>query len=326
MKIVVLDGYTTNSGDLSWGELESLGDCAVYDRTCPDDIIKRSLGADAVVTNKTVLTKEIIEQLPGLKYIGLLSTGVNAVDLSVASGRGITVTNVPAYSTASVVQMVFAHLLNFTQRVAVHADGVRSGRWVESKDFCYWDYPLTELAGKVFGIVGYGQIGRSVARVAGSFGMKAVVNIRQGDSVPEHGVRFVGLDELLSESDVVSLHCPLTSGTERLINAERIALMKKTAFLINTGRGGLVDEQALADALNGERIAGAGLDVLSSEPPRKDNPLLMAKNCTITPHIAWATKSARERLIHAVAENLKAFLSGVPRNVADGCAGVWGKR
>jgi glycerate dehydrogenase len=314
-KIVVLDGYALNPGDLSWEGLEALGQCTVYDRTGPCDVISRAEGAEIILTNKTVLSSDIIGQLPGLKYIGVLATGYNVLDVEAARERGIVVTNVPAYSTPSVGQLVFAHLLNLAHHIGHHAETVRSGRWSSSPDFCYWDTPLIELSGLTLGTIGFGRIGQTTAKLALAFGMKVIAyDIVKPSSIPE-GCQFVGLEDVFRDSDVVSLHCPLTSQTEKIVNKERLALMKKTAFLINTGRGPLVYEQALADALNNERIAGAGLDVLSSEPPEKDNPLLRANNCFITPHIAWATRAARERLLKVVIDNVAAYLAGKPQNV-----------
>jgi glycerate dehydrogenase len=316
-KIVILDGYTLNPGDLSWKGLEALGQCTVYDRTGPVEILSRAEGAEIVLTNKTVLSSDIIGQLRSLKCIGVLATGYNIVDVEAASDRGVIVTNVPAYSTWSVAQLAFAHLLNLTHQVGHHAETVRNGRWTSNPDFCYWDTPLIELAGLTMGILGFGRIGQTTAKLALTFGMKVVAyDIAQPASMPE-GCEFVGLEDVFRRSDVVSLHCPLTAQTERIVNKQRLSLMKKTAFLINTSRGPLVDEQALAEALNNGRIAGAGVDVLSSEPPVKDNPLLKAKNCFITPHIAWATRSARERLLKVVVDNVAAFLAGEPRNVVN---------
>jgi glycerate dehydrogenase len=317
VKIVVLDGYTLNHGDLSWKDLEALGQCIVYDRTKTEEVLRRAEGSEIVLTNKTVLSSEVIKTLSALKYIGVLATGYNIVDVEAACDRGVVVTNVPAYSTQSVAQLTFAHLLNLTHRVGHHAETVRSGRWTTSPDFCYWDTPLIELAGLTMGIIGFGRIGKTVAKVALAFGMKVVVyGITKPASMPE-GCEFVGLEDVFRRSDVVSLHCPLTAQTEKIVNEERLTLMKKTAFLINTSRGPLVDEQALAEALNKGGLAGAGLDVLSSEPPKKGNPLLKAKNCFITPHIAWATRSARERLLKVVVDNVAAFLAGKPQNVVN---------
>jgi glycerate dehydrogenase len=307
-----------NPGDLSWDTLNSLGEVVIHDRTPPDQVIDRAAGAAAVLTNKVVLDRDIIGRLPDLRYIGVLATGYNVVDLDAAIERGIPVTNVPAYSTDSVAQMVFAHLLNFTQHVADHAQGVSAGKWTRCADFSYHDFPLVELNGKTMGIIGCGRIGRAVAGPAGAFGMTVIAHDAVPAAVAAAGLEYAELDELLRRSDVVTLHCPLTPETERLINAERLALMKPTAFLINTGRGPLVDAAALAAALNSGRLAGAGLDVLETEPPEAENPLLTAKNCSITPHIAWATREARRRLMDTVADNLRAFIAGTPQNVING--------
>lgn len=314
MKITVLDGYGMNPGDLSWEAIEKLGDLTVYDRTAPADVIERAKGSEALLTNKTVLSGETLRKLPGLKYIGVLATGYNVVDIPAARELGITVTNIPAYSTASVAQMVFAHLLAITDRVEHYTEENRGGRWSSSPDFCYWDTPLHELAGKKFGIVGLGNIGMAVARIALAFGMDVLAyTSKDSISLPE-GITKTPLDELFATSDVVSLHCPLTESTRHLVNAERLSRMKDTAILINTGRGPLVDEQALADALNTGSILAAGVDVLSCEPPAADNPLLSAKNCFTTPHLGWATKEARERLMEITAANLRAFIEGHTQN------------
>jgi len=320
MNIVVLDGYTLNPGDLTWKDLESLGPCTVYDRTGPEEVVLRAKDAEIVLTNKTVLSSGVIKQLPKLKYIGVLATGYNIVDTEAARHRSIPVTNVPAYSTESVAQMVFAHLLNLTQHVGHHAETVRSGRWTSNPDFCYWDTPLIELAGLTMGIIGFGKIGQATTKLALAFGMKVIAYdiVTPSSPASDLPVQFVELDDIFRVSDVISLHCPLTPQTKNIINKERLELMKKTAFLINTSRGPLVDEQALAEALNNEGIAGAGLDVLSSEPPEKNNPLVKAKNCFITPHIAWATRAARERLLKVVVDNVASFLAGRCRNVVNG--------
>ena len=317
MHIVVLDGYTLNPGDLSWGELEKLGDCTVHDRTPPEDLVDRACAAEIVLTNKVVLSRDIIARLPRLHYVGVLATGYDVVDVAAARERGIPVANVPTYGTASVAQMAFAHLLNLTQHVAHHARTVRDGRWTASPDFCYWDYPLVELAGLTMGIVGFGRIGQTTARLALAFGMQVLYHdVLAPDPSPE-GCRRVDLDELFRESDVISLHCPLTPQTRALVNAERLSTMKPSAFLINTSRGPLIDEAALIDALNAGRIAGAGLDVLAAEPPDAGNPLYRAKNCFITPHIAWATRAARARLLDVAVRNVAAFLRGRPENVVN---------
>ena len=317
MKIVVLDGYGLNPGDLSWSDWEALGELTVYDRTSPSELLERSVGAEVLITNKTLITAENMAELPSLKYIGVLATGYNVVDIDAAKARGIVVTNIPAYSTASVAQMVFAHVLNITQRVGYYANENTQGRWTNNADFCYWDTNLVELDGKKMGIVGYGNIGKATARIALAFGMEVLVYTSKEQKDLPQGVRKVTLDELFAESDVVSLHCPLTPDTKELVNAERLKTMKPSAILINTGRGPLVNEQDLANALNEGRIAGAGLDVLSVEPSLADNPLLKAKNCFITPHIAWATKEVRTRLMDIAINNLRAYQEGnVINNVA----------
>lgn len=317
MKIVILDGYTTNAGDLSWNGISELGDLTVYDRTAPGDVIERCLGAEAVLTNKVVLTDDVMQALPQLKYIGVMATGYNVVDIDAARRRGIVVTNVPAYSTPSVAQMVFAHLLNITNQVALHDRQVHEGRWAGNRDFCFYSAPLIELAGKQMGIVGLGQTGSAVAKIALALGMRVMAfTSKAQESLPE-GITKGSLDEVFATSDVVSLHCPLTPDTKHIVNAERLATMKPSAIVINTGRGPLVDEQHLADALNRGIIAAAAVDVLSTEPPAADNPLLTARNCHITPHIAWASQAARARLIHTLTDNLKGYISGnVVNNVA----------
>lgn len=314
MKITILDGYGMNPGDMSWAPLEELGDLTVYDRTAPEQVLERAAGSEALLTNKTVLTAETLRALPQLRYVGVLATGYNVVDIDAARELGIVVTNIPAYSTDSVVQMVFAHLLAITNRVAHYTDENRRGRWSTNPDFCYWDTPLHELSGKTFGIVGLGNIGMAVSRVARAFGMKVkAYTSKRIEELPD-GVSKADLDELFATSDVVSLHCPLTDSTRHLVNAGRLAQMKPSAILINTGRGPLVDEKALAEALDSGRIHAAGLDVLSSEPPAADNPLLTARNCFITPHLGWATKEARERLLSIAADNLRGFIAGDIRN------------
>ncbi|MCI5663856.1 MAG: D-2-hydroxyacid dehydrogenase [Mediterranea sp.] len=315
MKIVVLDGYAANPGDLSWSELEALGDCVVYDRTAPEEVLQRSAGADILLTNKTVIDAGIMEELPDLKYIGVLATGYNVVDVKAAAARGVTVTNIPAYSTSSVAQMVFAHILNIALHVQGHADAVRNGRWCSSPDFCFWDSPLIELRDRKMGIVGLGHTGYITARIALGFGMQVYAYTSKSHFQLPPEIHKMELDELFSECDVVSLHCPLTETTRGLVDARRLSLMKPTSVLINTGRGPLIVEQDLADALNNGTLYAAGLDVLSQEPPRADNPLLTARNCYITPHIAWASTAARQRLLHIAAENVKAYLEGKPVNV-----------
>jgi len=313
-RLVVLDGYTLNPGDLCWERLLSLGSCSVYDRTPPEKIITESTSAQLVLTNKAVLSREVIEALPALEYIGVMATGTNVVDIKAASEHGITVTNVPIYSTASVAQMVFAHVLNFTQRVSDHSQAVHSGEWSTAQDFCFWQTPQVELARLTMGIVGFGRIGCEVAKLANAFGMQVLVTTRSAVDMPEYAKR-VALDDLFSCSDVISLHCPLTPETEGLVDRARLAQMKPTALLINTSRGPLIDEPALAAALERGALAGVGLDVFSTEPPPADHPLLGVGNCVVTPHIAWATRSARKRLLEIVVDNVAAYLAGQPQNV-----------
>ncbi len=318
MKIVVLYGYGLNPGDLSWKSFEELGECRVYDRTSANLVIERAHDAEAIITNKTVITAELMAKLPMLKYVGVLATGYNVVDVKAAKERGIVVTNIPAYSTESVAQMVFAHILTITQRVEYYTNENKKGRWCVNSDFCYWDTPLIELAGKRMGIVGFGNIGQATARIAQGFGMEVCVyTSKTANSLPT-GVTKVTIDELFSTADVVSLHCPLTDSTQGMVNAERLKLMKPTSILINTGRGPLVNESDLANALNSGTIYAAGLDVLSCEPPTSENPLLSARNCFITPHVAWATKEARIRLMDKAVENLRCFqLGNCINNVAN---------
>lgn len=316
MNIVVLDGHTLNPGDLSWDELGKLGSVTVYERT-PAGLVQERIGnAEMVLTNKTPLTREVLEAAENLRYVGVLATGYNVVDIEAAAARGITVTNVPAYGTESVAQFVFALLLELCHQIGRHGDSVRSGDWAKAVDFSYTLTPQIELWGKTMGIVGYGRIGRQVARLAEAFGMRVLVSGRPGKAGwnEDSGVRRVPLEQLLAESDVVSLHCPLTAETEGLINRERLALMKPSAFLINTARGGLLQEQDVADALNEGRLAGAALDVLAAEPPTADHPLVHAPRCIITPHMAWAAVEARERLMSIAAGNVAAFLEGRPVN------------
>ena len=316
MQITVLDGVTLNPGDLSWDGLRALGPCEVYDRTPQNEVVARVQGATVVLTNKTELDREAIARLPQLKYIGVLATGYNCVDAVAARQAGVAVTNVPTYGTRSVAEMVFAHLFEFTRHVSEHARTARIGRWTRSGEFCYWDYPLVELDGLTLGIVGYGRIGRATARLGQAFGM----TVQACDAAPipsADGVAAVDLDTLFSSSDVVSLHCPLTPETDRMVDRRRLERMKPSAYLINTSRGGLIDEAALAEALNSGQIAGAGLDVLTVEPPPPDHPLLTARNCCVTPHIAWATRAARGRLLAIAVENVRAFLAGRPQNVVN---------
>ena len=314
MKIVVLDGYGLNPGDLSWDAVSQLGELTVYDRTSSEEVIERSAGAEAILTNKTVITAEIMEALPDLKYIGVLATGYNVVNIDAAREKSIVVTNIPAYSTPSVAQMVFAHILNIAQQVQHHSEEVRKGRWTNNADFCFWDTPLIELREKKIGLVGLGHTGYNTARIAIGFGMQVTAYTSKSSLQLPPEIKKRTLDELFSECDIVSLHCPLTDETKELVNAERLRLMKPTAILINTGRGPLVNEQDLADALNAGKLYAAGLDVLSSEPPKADNPLLTARNCYITPHISWASLEARTRLMDILVENIKAFQAGKPVN------------
>lgn len=318
MKTVVLDGYGLNPGDLSWKEIEELTQLTVYDRTPRDLVVERSREADAILTNKTVIDADAIRALPKLKYIGVLATGYNVVDTEAARKAGIAVTNIPAYSTMSVAQNVFALLLEATNHVGHFTSANKDGRWANNPDFCWWDSPLTELAGKNFGIIGFGHIGSAVARIALAFGMKVTAATSKDQSELPEGVEKSDIDGVFRTCDVVSLHCPLTDGTYHLVDSRRLSLMKPDAIVINTGRGPLVDEDALAEALKEKRIRAAGVDVLSSEPPAPGNPLLSAPGCYITPHVSWATTEARIRLMRIAAENLKAFIEGKPRNVVNG--------
>ncbi len=315
MKIVVLDGRTVNQGDLTWNDLQALGECVVYESTTSAEIVPHCSDADIVLTNKVPFSKETLAQLPLLKYIGVLATGYNIVDIAAARRQGVVVTNIPSYSTNSVVQSVFAHLLNITNQVAHYTDEVRGGAWVQSRDFCFWNTPLIELADKTMGIVGLGHIGAWVAEVAHALGMKVIAfTSKQQNELPNY-ITPVDKEALFRQSDVVTLHCPLTAATKAFVNDEALRWMKPTAILINTGRGPLIDEQAVADALNSDRLFAAGVDVLSVEPPTAGNPLLSAKHCYFTPHIAWATKEARVRLMRIAEENIRAFQNGAPINV-----------
>lgn len=315
MNIVILDGYALNPGDLSYECLQQFGTLKVYDRTTPDQVVERAKEAEALLTNKVVLGENEFAQLPHLRYVGVQATGYNVVDVEAARRYGIIVTNIPAYSTASVAQMVMAHLLNITQSVDYYAQQNRAGRWSTNPDFCYWDNQLIELAGKQMGIVGFGRTGSAVARLAQAFGMRIVTyTSKPQDTLPD-GVEKCSLDTLFATSDVVSLHCPLVPATHHLVNAERLAQMKATAILINTARGPIVDEEALAHALNSGMLYAAGVDVLCEEPPRAQSPLLKARNCFVTPHIAWATLEARTRLLQICEANLRAFIEGHPQNV-----------
>lgn len=314
MNTVVLDGYTLNPGDLSWNELNALGECVIYDRTSPDEVLKHAAGAEILLTNKTVLTAEHIHSLPDLRYIGVLATGYNVVDIQAAKQRGIVVTNIPAYSTPSVGQMVFAHILNIAQQVQYHSDEVHKGRWSNNPDFCFWDFPLIELLGKKIGLIGLGQTGYNTARIALGFGMKVWAQTSKSRLQLPPEIKKMERDQIFKECDIISLHCPLTEENREFVNENILSIMKPTSILINTGRGGLINERDLANALNAGNLYAAGLDVLSTEPPRADNPLLTAKNCYITPHIAWATLAARQRLMEVMIENIKAYKAGKPVN------------
>lgn len=315
MKIVILDGYSVNPGDLSWDTLKDLGELKVYDRTAADEVTERAADADALFTNKVVIDERVMASLPKLKYIGVLATGYNVVDVKAASNRGITVTNVPAYSTDSVVQMTLAHILNLTNQVAYYAEQNRNGRWSRAEDFCYWDEPVNELAGRTLGVVGLGNIGSKVAKVAAALGMDVFAYTSRNSASLPLGIQKATFMGLLGISDILTLHCPLTEKTYNMINRETISYMKRGALLINTGRGPLVDENAVAEALENGQLGGYGADVMVEEPPRADNPLFTAPNAYITPHIAWASTSARKRLVSIAVANLKAFADGSPVNV-----------
>ncbi len=317
MNIVVLDGYTLNPGDLNWNELEKLGNVEIYDRTPAELTVERSKNAEIVITNKTLITKEVIKELPKLKYVGVLATGYNVVDIATASNNGIVVTNVPAYSTDSVAQVTFSLLLELLINVGIHNTSVHNREWQNSIDFSYAKTPLIELNGLTIGIVGFGRIGKSVAKIANAFGMTVLANNRSKIKDAHEYVKVVEKEELFKTSDVVSLHAPLTDENSEFLNSKIINIMKPTSYIINTGRGGLINESDLADALNNNKIAGAGLDVLSTEPPLKDNPLLSSKNCIITPHIAWATIAARKRLMNIAVNNVRNFIEGKPENIVD---------
>lgn len=316
--IVVLDGHTLNPGDLDWSPLAALGSLTVHNRTPADEVRARGEGADILLTNKSPLTRAVIEGLTELKYIGVLATGYNVVDTAAAAERGLPVTNVPGYGTPAVAQHVFALLLELTQQTGLHSESVRAGEWAGSADWCYWRTPLVELSGLTMGIVGMGSIGHAVAEIARAFGMKVIAATHTARA--EEGVESVSVEELFRRADVVSLHCPLTPETNGMVNAARLAAMKPSAFLINTGRGPLIVEADLAEALREGRIAGAALDVLSTEPPPADHPLLSAPRCLITPHLAWAARASRQRLMDAVVENVRAFLAGTPVHVVNGVA------
>ncbi|MBQ2965047.1 MAG: D-2-hydroxyacid dehydrogenase [Clostridia bacterium] len=318
MKAVILDGFTTNPGDLSWNWLEEKCELTVYDRTPAEKIAERCMGYDIIITNKTPLTEETLSQLPDCKFIALLSTGYNVVDCKYAAARGIPVSNIPTYSTAAVAQLTFAVLLELTNKVALHNAAVKNGEWTDCADFCFWKAPLQELFGKTMGIIGFGKIGQAVASIAHAFGMKVIAHTANPDKYKDaENVVFTSLDELLEKADVVSLHCPLTDKTTGMVSSDFLGKMKKTAYLINTSRGPVLDEKAVAEALKNGVIAGAGVDVLSTEPPKADNPLLGCENCIITPHIAWAGFETRERLLGVLKENIFAFLDGKPINTVN---------
>jgi len=313
MKITVLDGFTLNPGDLSWEGISELGDCTIYDRTPPELVVERAKESEAIFTNKVILDKDLITQLPKLKFIGVLATGYNVVDVNAAAGLGVTVTNIPAYSTESVAQMVFSHILHFAQNISVHAHSVSNGEWANSIDFAYWKTPQMELAGKTLGIIGFGQIGSAVAKIGLAFGMHIIFHNRSKKNTDLNATQ-VDLNTLLINSNFISINCPLTTENSGFINSETLSKMKTSTFLVNTGRGPLINELDLAHALNQGTIAGAGLDVLSLEPASKDNPLPKAKNCFITPHIAWATVEARTRLMQIAGQNLRSFVEGNCQN------------
>jgi glycerate dehydrogenase len=315
LKIVVVDGYTLNPGDLSWENLKKLGNCQIYDRTNAEEVFDRVSNADMIITNKVLIDRALIDQLPQLKYIGVLATGYNVVDVQAASNREIIVANIPAYSTDSVSQLVFSHILNLVNRIELHARSVTAGDWARNQDFAYWKTPQTELAGKTIGIVGFGRIGRRVAEIGLAFGMKVIFQNRSPKTEIMKGIVQKDLAEVFAESDFVSIHCQLTNENNAFVNQLLINTMKPTAVLINTGRGGLINEADLANALSTGRIAAACLDVLSTEPPLPENPLIQAKNCFISPHMAWATFEARQRLMNIAVENVICFQQGNPQNV-----------
>ena len=317
-RIVVLDGFTANPGDLDWRAIEAVGDCTIHDRTAPADVVSRAVNADILLTNKTALTRDTIAALDKLRCVCVLATGFNVVDVDAARRRGIPVCNVPEYGTPNVAQAVFALLLELTNHTGHHAATVREGRWTACPDYCYWDGELVELSGLTLGILGFGRIGRAVARIGNAFGMRVLAHRRSPPGAGDDDATFVDLPTLLAQSDVVSLHCPLTPETHEIIQSQTLAMMKKTAFLINTSRGQLVREADLAAALERGTIAGAGLDVLAVEPPTAANPLLRAPRCIVTPHIAWATRNARRRLLDVTAANLRAFVAGHPQHVVNG--------
>lgn len=317
MKIVNLDGYTTNPGDLSWEPFKKYGDVTVYDRTKPEEIVERAKDADVLFINKCVITSDILDKLPNLKYVGLQSTGYNVIDCDAAKKKGIIVSNIPAYSTSAVSQLTFSLILQFTNKVSLHSEAVHNGEWSACPDFCFWKSSLSELDGKSIGIIGFGSIGQRVASIANAFGMKVLVFTPHPKPDEFKNVEFVDFDTLCKESDIITCHCPLTPQTENIINKDAISKMKESVIIINTSRGPVVNDTDLAEALNSERIQGAGVDVLRVEPPEQNNPLLSAKNCIITPHIAWAALETRARLLSILEDNLKAFIEGHPQNVVN---------
>jgi glycerate dehydrogenase len=319
MKVVVLDGFTLNPGDLSWESLQEIGDLTVYDRTAIGQIIERIGAAEIVYTNKTPITRETLEKTPNLKFIGVLATGYNVVDIAAAKERGIPVANIPTYGTTAVAQMAIALLLELCYHVGAHSEAVKAGAWARNPDFCFWNYPLVELADKTIGIVGYGKIGQTTGKIAQALGMKVLAFDQYRDeSLENSGMKYVGLRKLLAEADVISLHCPLFADNKGMINRETIAGMKDGVFIINTARGGLIVEDDLAEALNSGKVGGVALDVVTTEPIKPDNPLLTAENCIITPHIAWAPRESRERLLQIAVDNLQQFLAGNPINIVNG--------
>ena len=318
MKIIVLDAYALNPGDLSWDWLKEIGQCDIYDRTAPEQVVERAKVAEIVITNKTVLSAEIMEQLPNLKFIALESTGYNICDIDYAKQRGIPVCNIPSYSTEAVAQLTFAFILEIMNAVAIHSDSVHNGDWVNCPDFCYWKTPLTELAGKTIGIIGFGKIGQRVADIAQAFNMNTIaVSGHKSDQSDRRNFRWVSLETIKKESDIITFHCPLTKETENLLDADFIKDCKDGVVIINTSRGPVVDSKALANALNSGKVRAAGLDVLTAEPPKSDNPLLTAKNCYITPHIAWAGFETRKRLMDILEENVKSYLRGEVQNTVN---------
>ncbi len=317
MNIVILDSKAANPGDLSWEWLNKYGEVTIYDRTPEAQVVSRAKDAEIVILNKTIVSRRSVEQLPKLKLIAILATGFNVVDTAACDERGIAVANIPSYSVSAVAQQTFAFILEFANRVGLHSDSVHAGDWAASPDFCYQKAPLAELMGKTIGVIGYGRIGRRVTEIAKAFRMRVLANTAHPENYPDAPVKFLSLDEMLPQCDFVTLHCPMTPATDKMVNAEFLAKMKDGAFLVNTSRGGELDEAAVADALNSGKLAGAGVDVLSTEPPAADNPLLSAKNIFITPHIAWAAYETRERLMGIVEDNIASFLAGNPKNIVN---------